>query len=120
MLMIVGNLQPPKHVTDMADNTIKTTPKDSYGPIVMSGTCLGASHELLVTFQHASLKSPGSAGFRGRKHMGNFARSLGLARVTPVVGGYGFGSPHSLAGAIPVISSDPWIARRGAQHGRSS
>ena len=49
--------------------------------------------------------------------MGNFARSLGLARVTPVVGGYGFGSPHSLAGAIPVISSDPWIARRGAQHG---
>ena len=52
--------------------------------------------------------------------MGNFARSLGLARVTPVVGGYGFGSPHSLAGAIPVISSDPWIARRGAQHGRGS
>ena len=52
--------------------------------------------------------------------MGNFARSLGLARVTPVVGGYGFGSPHSLAGAIPVISSDPWIARRGAQHGRRS
>ena len=49
--------------------------------------------------------------------MGNFARSLGLARVTHVVGGYGFGSPHSLAGAIPVISSDPWIARRGAQHG---
>ena len=48
--------------------------------------------------------------------MGNFARSLGLARVTPVVGGYGFGSPHSLGGAIPVISSDPWIARRGAQH----
>ena len=46
--------------------------------------------------------------------MGNFARSLGLARVTPVVGGYGFGSPHSLGGAIPVISSDPWIARRGA------
>ena len=44
--------------------------------------------------------------------MGNFARSLGLARVTPVVGGYGFGSPHSLGGAIPVISSDPWIARR--------
>jgi hypothetical protein len=28
MLMIVGNLQPPKHVTDMADITIKTTPKD--------------------------------------------------------------------------------------------
>ena len=52
--------------------------------------------------------------------MGNFARSLGLARVTPVVGGYGFGSPHSLGGAIPVISSDPWIARRGAQHGRGS
>ena len=52
--------------------------------------------------------------------MGNFARSLGLARVTPVVGGYGFGSPHSLGGAIPVISSDPWIARGGAQHGRSS
>ena len=49
--------------------------------------------------------------------MGNFARSLGLARVTHVVGGYGFGSPHSLGGAIPVISSDPWIARRGAQHG---
>ena len=48
--------------------------------------------------------------------MGNFARSLGLARVTPVVGGYGFGSPHSLAGAIPVISSEPWIARRGARH----
>ncbi len=47
--------------------------------------------------------------------MGNFARLLGLARVTPVVGGYGFGSPHSLGGAIPVISSDPWIARRGAQ-----
>ena len=45
MLMVVGNLQPPEHVTDMADNTIKTTPKDSYGPIVMSGTCLGASHE---------------------------------------------------------------------------
>ena len=44
--------------------------------------------------------------------MGNFARSLGLARVTPVVGGYGFGSPHSVGGAIPVISSDPWIARR--------
>ena len=40
--------------------------------------------------------------------MGNFARSLGLARVTHVVGGYGFGSPHSLAGAIPVISSDPY------------
>ena len=52
--------------------------------------------------------------------MGNFARSLGLARVTHVVGGYGFGSPHSLGGAIPVISSDPWIARRGAQHGRGS
>ena len=52
--------------------------------------------------------------------MGNFARSLGLARVTPVVGGYGFGSPHSLGGAIPVISSDPWIARGGAQHGRGS
>ena len=34
-----------KHVTDMADNTIKTTPKDSYGPIVLSGTILGASHE---------------------------------------------------------------------------
>ena len=45
MLMIVGNLQPPKHATDMADNTIKTTPKDSYGPIVLSGTILGASHE---------------------------------------------------------------------------
>ena len=45
MLMIVGNLQPPKHVTDMADNTIKTTSKDSYGPIVLSGTILGASHE---------------------------------------------------------------------------
>ena len=52
--------------------------------------------------------------------MGNFARSLGLARVTPVVGGYGFGSPHSLGGVIPVIPSDPWIARRGAQHGRGS
>ena len=52
--------------------------------------------------------------------MGIFARSLGLARVTHVVGGYGFGSPHSLAGAIPVISSDPWIARRGAQHGGGS
>jgi hypothetical protein len=45
MFMIVGNLQPPKHVTDMADDTIKTTPKDSYCPIVMSDTCLGASHE---------------------------------------------------------------------------
>ena len=45
MLMIVGNLQPPKHVTDMADNTIKTTPKDSYWPIVSSRTFLGASHE---------------------------------------------------------------------------
>ena len=37
MLMIVGNLQPPKHVTDMADNTIlklrqKTpTTKDGVG-----------------------------------------------------------------------------------------
>jgi hypothetical protein len=34
MLMIVaqfvGNLQPPKHATDMADDTIKTTPTDSY------------------------------------------------------------------------------------------
>ena len=37
-----------------------------------------------------------------------FAHSLGLARVTHVVGGYGFGS-HSLGGAIPAISSDPWI-----------
>ena len=45
MLMIVGNLGTPKHVTDMADDTIKTTPKDSYGPIVLSGTILGASHE---------------------------------------------------------------------------
>ena len=35
MLMIVGNLQPPKHVTDMADNTIKITPKDSYWAIVL-------------------------------------------------------------------------------------
>ena len=42
--------------------------------------------------------------FGGEKHMGTFARSLGLARVTPVVGGYGFGAPHSLGGAIPVIS----------------
>ena len=50
----------------------------------------------------ASLKLPGSAGFRGRKHMGSLARSLGLARVTHVVGGYGFGSPHSLGGAIPT------------------
>ena len=40
--------------------------------------------------------------------MGNFARSLGLARVTHVVGGYGFGSPHSLAGAIPVDPLSEW------------
>ena len=45
MPMIVGNLQPPKHVTDMADDTITTTPTDTYGPIVLSGTILGASHE---------------------------------------------------------------------------
>ena len=51
MLMIVGNLQPPKHVTDMADNTIKTTPKDSYKPIVLSGTILGASHDIDSTIE---------------------------------------------------------------------
>ena len=48
--------------------------------------------------------------------MGIFARSLGLARVTPVVGGYVFMYPHSLSGSFSTISSDPWIARRDAQH----
>ena len=48
--------------------------------------------------------------------MGIFARSLGLARVTPVVGGYAFVYPHSLSGLFSTISSDPWIARRDAQH----
>ena len=48
--------------------------------------------------------------------MGIFARSLGLARVTPVVGGYAFMYPHSLSGLFSTISSDPWIARRDAQH----
>ena len=32
--------------------------------------------------------------------MGIFARSLGLARVTPVVGGYAFMYPHSLSGSF--------------------
>jgi hypothetical protein len=52
--------------------------------------------------------------------MGIFARSLGLARVTPVVGGYAFVYPHSLSGSFSTISSDPWIARRDAQHERGS
>ena len=46
--------------------------------------------------------------------MGIFARSLGLARVTPVVGGYAFMYPHSLSGSFSTISSGPWIARRDA------
>ena len=52
--------------------------------------------------------------------MGIFARSLGLARVTPVVGGYVFMYPHSLSGSFSTISSDPWIARRDAQHGKGT
>ena len=52
--------------------------------------------------------------------MGIFARSLGLARVTPVVGGYAFVYPHSLSGLFSTISSDPWIARRDAPRKRGS
>jgi hypothetical protein len=52
--------------------------------------------------------------------MGIFARSLGLARVTLVVGGYAFMYPHSLSGSFSTISSDPWIARRGAPQKRGS
>ncbi len=52
--------------------------------------------------------------------MGNFARSLGLARVTPAVGGYTFVYPHSLSRLFSTISSDPWIARRDAQEKRGS
>ena len=52
--------------------------------------------------------------------MGIFARSLGLARVTHVVGGYAFVYPHPLSGSFSTISSDPWIARRDAQHGKGA
>ena len=52
--------------------------------------------------------------------MGIFARSLGLARVTPAVGGYAFANTHSLSGSFSTISSDPWIARRDAQHGKGT
>jgi hypothetical protein len=37
--------------------------------------------------------------------MGIFARSLGLARVTPAVGGYAFMYPHLLSGLFSTISS---------------
>ena len=52
--------------------------------------------------------------------MGSFARSLGLARVTPAVGGYVFVYLHSLSGSFSTISSDPWIARRDAPHGKGA
>jgi hypothetical protein len=52
--------------------------------------------------------------------MGIFARSLGLARATPVVGGYVSTYSHSLSGPFSTISSDPWIARRDAPHGKGT